>query len=375
VEWSTYGIKAKSVLNKIPGFHVTHGMPPDPTHDLGEGIIPYELLLGLDSLIKKGYFTHTYLQHRLRSVHFGKLDRRNITDFVPPNFAKKKSIGGNATKNHYLLRFLPLLVGQKVPAGDIVWECLMCLREIVQYTYAEAITDEAVIVLEQLIREHRFMFHAAFPGKRAKPKHHYLEHYPQLIREFGPLINYHTIRFEAKHGFLKRIVHQTMNFKNLSFTLAHRHQLYITYLLSSKSYFKSSHESSTTTVKNIGTLTPIQRQIIEKEIPNVSFLNQHKEISITGQTYAENMYLVHGFVLDHPEFCKIDMIFSANDFVYFLCTHYESSFCLHQRAYEIFETNKCHLLAYNDLASHYPLYAYSINDTLWIYLKHGVFKF
>jgi len=136
VEWSTFGIKHKSSLNEIPGFHVTRGMPPDPTHDFGEGIIPYELLLGLDSLIRKGYFTHAYLQHRLRTVHFGKLDRRNITDFVQPNFAKKKSLGGNATKNLYLLRFLPLLVGHKVPDNDVVWECLMTLREIVQYIYA-----------------------------------------------------------------------------------------------------------------------------------------------------------------------------------------------------------------------------------------------
>jgi len=55
VEWSTYGIKADSCLNILPDFHVTMGIPPDATHDLGEGIIPYELLLGLEALIKKGF--------------------------------------------------------------------------------------------------------------------------------------------------------------------------------------------------------------------------------------------------------------------------------------------------------------------------------
>jgi len=228
-------------------------------------------------------------------------------------------------------------------------------------------------VLENLIREHRHLFHTAFPGSRIKPKHHYVEHYPQLIKEFGPLVNYHTIRFEAKHGFLKRIVHQTMNFKNLCYTLAHRHQLFLTYLLASDSYFKSNFETSSTTMKNIDALSPVQKLVVTKQFPNARFLNCHKEVCVTGQIYTENMYLVHEFVLGHPEFCKIDYIFSINNDINFLCTHYESSYCLHQRAYEIFETNKCHLLKHSSLSSHYPLHAY-VHNGLRIYMKNSVFN-
>jgi len=306
-------------------------------------------------------------------IKFGLLDRVNITDFIRRDFARKKSLGGNATKNLYLLRFLPLLVGDRVPHGDRVWECLMCLREIILYVYAEAISEHEIIILENLIREHRHIFHVAFPGKLTKPKHHYLEHYPQLIREFGPLVNYQTIRFEAKHAVLKRIVHQTMNFKNVCLTLAERHQLQMTYLLASGAYFKSDLETKSAHQKSIESMSTVQKHVISKEIPAAVEITVYKEVTILGQKYFTDTYLPHGFVLGHPEFCRIDTIFSYEETVYFLCTHFQSSFCLHNRAYEIFETAKCHLLKHRDLISYCPLYAYPNNGN-WIYLKHGVFQ-
>lgn len=41
--WSTYGIKYNSPLNSLRLVHITRLLPPDITHDIGEGIIPYEL--------------------------------------------------------------------------------------------------------------------------------------------------------------------------------------------------------------------------------------------------------------------------------------------------------------------------------------------
>ncbi|KAL7873971.1 hypothetical protein SRHO_G00049410 [Serrasalmus rhombeus] len=48
------------------------------------------------------------------------------------------------------------------------------------------------------------------------------------------------MRFEAKHSFFKKVVHDVHNFKNLLKTLASKHQLMIAYALDSHRFFKAS---------------------------------------------------------------------------------------------------------------------------------------
>jgi len=370
--WSEYGVKWRSVLNEL-NVHITRILPPDPTHDFGEGIIPYELKLAMDYFVNvKRYFSCEFIQERLRSIKFGCLDRKNITDFIRSDFARKESLGGNATKNLYLLRFLPLLVGSKVPRDDDVWECMMALREVVQMVYSEKFSEHDIIILDMLIREHRFLFRAAFPEQRFKPKHHYVEHYPALIREFGPLVNFQTIRFEAKHGFLKKIVHQVMNFKNICSTLANRHQLWQTYLLSDGNYFKNSLECKGPSRLLIDLLSPVQQHVIKKRLPTISEIADNEEIRVFGQLYRPGMFVAHGFAHGHPDFCRIDQILSVDEKIFFLCTHFESAYCYHYRAYDIFETLKCHFLLYSELSSFYPLHCYHSDNSAWIFLKYAI---
>lgn len=46
---------------------------------------------------------------------------------------------------------------------------------------------------------------------RLRTKHHFIDHYPQLIRCYGPLVELWTMRFEANHSFFKEVVHDTRN--------------------------------------------------------------------------------------------------------------------------------------------------------------------
>ena len=52
---------------------------------------------------------------------------------------------------------------------------------------------------------------------------------------FGPLINYWTARFEAKHKYFKQLANVMGNFTNICYSLATRHQLYQCYLALSSS--------------------------------------------------------------------------------------------------------------------------------------------
>ena len=54
-----------------------------------------------------------------------------------------------------------------------------------------------------------------------------------LICRRGPLVRNWAMRFEAKHNYFKKLVERINNFKNISYSLARRHQALQAYLLQS----------------------------------------------------------------------------------------------------------------------------------------------
>lgn len=103
-----------------------------------------------------------------------------------------------------LLRLLPLLIGQYIPKGDETWEVLMTLKEVVELSVSISFTEESLCFLDSKISEHRDLFQKVFPGEKLRPKHHYIEHYPELIWTFGPLSHVWTMHLEWKHKFFKK---------------------------------------------------------------------------------------------------------------------------------------------------------------------------
>ena len=129
------------------------------------------------------------------------------------------------------------MVGSKVPEGDEAWAILMDLKDIVQLVLSPSFT-ESIQYMQTKISDHRQGLQSVFPDFRLQPKHHYVEHYPELTKCFGPLDHLWTMRFEGKHRFFKRVIHNTHNFKNVLKTLATRHQHMMAYHFSAPAFFR-----------------------------------------------------------------------------------------------------------------------------------------
>lgn len=127
---------------------------------------------------------------------------------------------------------LPLLIGDKIksPGNSEVWQLILQLREIVELVCAPTISTGQVAYLRVLINEYLHSRMQTFGDHPLKPKHHYLNHYPELIVHFGPLIRVWTLRFESKHTYWARSARRLHNFKNLCGSLAERHQLLQSFL-------------------------------------------------------------------------------------------------------------------------------------------------
>lgn len=58
-----------------------------------------------------------------------------------------------------------------------------------------------------------------------QPKHHMMIHYPGVILRMGPLCQLSSLRYEAKHVVVKKMIPNNTCYKNIAKTLSKRHQM------------------------------------------------------------------------------------------------------------------------------------------------------
>ena len=223
----SHGVKKYCALKRIEGCHVTENYALDPMHVLLEGVIPVELSCILYQLITvKKFFTLAYFNSCFISF-FSKnfVDRKN-----KPAELSSVEIGNlapsmKAMQMWTLMRYLPVVMGHKVPMDDEHWAFLLHLLELADIMFPPAFTKAMVKYLEQHITDHLAAFVQLFgESVRLKPKHHLLVHFPSIVMQSGPLIGMSCLRYELKNSFFKRSANVMCNFVYVCKTLAYRHQ-------------------------------------------------------------------------------------------------------------------------------------------------------
>lgn len=367
------GVKRQCpISDTLSYFHVTSGYPPDPLHDLLEGIVPLEIALCLAVFINKKYFSLQELNHSIHQFPYKWADKTNSPQAVPLTFALRKNIGGNAHENWCLLRILPFLIGDKVPEDDPVWEVLMTLKDIVELVMAPVHTDETLGYMDSKISEHRYRYLNVFPDEKLKPKHHFLEHYPWLTTAFGPLVALWTMRFEAKHRFFKRIVRQTGSFRNILKTMAGKHQSMIAYNLHDDNIQKPTLSVSRMTQVAVDVLKDSIKESFTKKFPGVVVVNMTNKVNILGTDYNIGMLLPFGSTGGLPDFGEILQIIIVHDTPVFVLKLLSGWYYEHLRSFKVESTGQLEVLQHSELKDSYPLAAYNTAHGRMVSLKHFI---
>lgn len=367
-----FGVTGECALSKaLQHFHPITGFPPDILHDLFEGIVPVELALCIREMIGRKFFTLEYLNTQIRTFPYQHSDRLDKPQVIPKNFAAKLSIGGNGHENSTLLRLLPLMVGSKVPEGDEAWAILMDLKEIVQLVLSPSFTEESIQYMQTKISDHRQGLQAFFPDFKLRPKHHYVEHYPELTKRFGPLVHLWTMRFEGKHRFFKKVIHDTHNFKNVLKTLATRHQHMMAYHFSTASFFRPHTQASSVTSVQVATLPQVAKDFIETKTDSQNIYSTSK-VSINGTEYANGMFVSAGQSGGLPKFSRIEHILLVNNYVSFLCRNYECWYSEHLKSFELTSSDNFSVHQLSELNDTVSLTAYIIEGHLMLTQKRFI---
>lgn len=368
-----YGVKRPCAFtNKLRFCHVLSGYPPDLAHDLFEEIVPLELALCLDVLIRKKHINLFELNNLIQRFPYKWTDKADSTQPVPLNFATRKSVGGNAHENWTLLRLLPFIVGFKVPETEPAWHLLMDLKDIVKLVVSPCHTEDTIRFLDTKISEHRHRYLQVFPQAKFLPKHHFLEHYLDLIRAFGPLVAQWIMHFEAKHSFFKRVVRHTSCFRNILLLLAVKHQLMLAYYFNDTAILEPALSVTNLSKVPVDVLRENIQEALQRKFPGEMCVHMANTVTCYGPTYTVGMVLPYDSTAGLPDFVEPNLILIMHGQLAFTVKLLHSSYWEHLRAFELEPTEQVTILQQQELTDSYALAAYAFGPRRLVTLKRHI---
>lgn len=139
---SETGINTSYCLNTLNYWHVTKNFSVDCMHDIFEGWGSLELRLILRQFIfNDKFFTLSFLNGSLKSFSYGFCDMKN----KPTTLTKEQinrpggATGQSAAQIWCLIRILPLLIGNKIPADNNYWHLYFLILKILDIVMASRI--------------------------------------------------------------------------------------------------------------------------------------------------------------------------------------------------------------------------------------------
>ena len=168
-------------------YHVcSPGLPPCAAHNVLEGIVAHDLWQTIKYFIDKKWFKCALFNYRVNNVSLSNMNN----DFIPYFNYKSPScrLTESAIQIKKLLMILPLAIADLIKNfDDDVWSMVLKLHELCNIVLAPALSSSQLVSLEYITKKYIELRTKCFPRVNLRAKHHYVMHYADLIRIFGPL--------------------------------------------------------------------------------------------------------------------------------------------------------------------------------------------
>lgn len=299
------GIKSSSALNDLNFYHVCNpGLPPCLAHDLFEGVVQVDLMLIINKLVKDKCFSYELINSRVKKLSFVSNEKINL-----PFIRKADKLTGTVSQNTLLLNIFPLLALNLVKMPNEYWNLMQLLRKICNLCLAVQLSIGQISVLRELLFEYIEYRKKLFPNEKLKPKHHYILHYPYLIKQFGPLRHLWTLRFEGKHSYFKNVIRHSPNFKNVLLSLSKKHQLLQSFCYSQNCLFNNNIYAKQSEILNeTADLSTDFKHLIDASctFKGVKFVSE--DVEYKSVNYKKGMFVCVGIIEEGFSLCAIQKI-------------------------------------------------------------------
>ena len=192
-------------------------------------MLSQDLLGVIRILSSKKWFTVEDYNRSMGDISYKYYESADRPQSVPTS-AKIQKLKGKACSIWTHVRNFPFIIRKFVKdPEDQVLKLGLMLHEITERICAAEFEEYEVHVLEEKIIEFLDLRKEIFEEHPVigtpKPKTHFLSHYPDAIRLYGPPLTYWTARYESRHRIAKSTAESAKNFINISLTVSTRQQM------------------------------------------------------------------------------------------------------------------------------------------------------
>ena len=364
--WSKcYGVNGRSPLCEISGFDVTSQMLMDNMHLIAEGCGGYLLGLFLHyCIIENRYFTLEWLNTKIQNYAYPYWDKGHKPELITRHqlvsdvYVKQKAVAMIS-----LLFSLPHILGPIFPLHNDHYRHFIYLVQITQLAFSPYTTAETCPEIEDLIQNVGSKWTQLYPLSRVRPKLHFLVHLVAQIKDFGSLHGISCLRFEAKHGWFKDA--RIRQYRNLSFSLASKHQLYMCNKMidinggPSKNFIYGGDEIGDGNVITVSRISADIHRILCSAFGDQERFEVYEtnRINMNGIEYKNGaVILIDTDELGHPTFGVIEHIFVSDEVKYFAFTRLEANCYIWQfHSYDVSMTESLEIIKWENLSNKFPL--------------------
>lgn len=342
------GIKEQCVWNNLEKFHVYINITCDVMHDLMEGVLRYGMALVVQNLINKQYFSLDRLNSRIKYFKFNTCEK-NLPPPINRQHLLNKSLTMSASEMLCLTRNFVFIVGDLVEENDPVWDYYLLLLEITNVLTSQIFTSDLIDYLKGIIEVHHNLYLNLFQGK-LKPKHHFLIHYPTIIKKIGPPILISAFKYEAKHKELKKVCQSITSRIDLPLSVMKRCQL--------KQSFRYATDKGLTENLRYGKFDFDNDNLNGKDCLYVDWCE------LNGIRYNINNVVLQDVNDDIPKYCIINKIVmnQCNSDILFECFVLDIvTYSAHLRAYKVVQSTRRCTILYGDLYTNLISVIYKVN--------------
>lgn len=351
---SNTGIKEKCVWLDVKGFNLFEQVGVDVMHDILEGVAKYIMCFvtwKYVSILK--YFSIQVLNDKISCFDYGP-DSSSKPCLLNIDHISKGNMRLSASEMLTFVRYFGLLIGEYVPFDEQHWILYTTLRKIIDLVMCQKVTCHTGDLLKCLVGELNEMY-LALTNEYLKPKFHFLTHYPSFMIKYGPIVNFWSMRYEAKHRLSKIAARASFNRRNITLTLANKHQMQL------NEVFLKGH------LNNIISVGPDRNMSIEMHTDIITALNLSADeplrriawVKVKGTEYKSHTILTEDIDdLGGATFMVIRNIYMySEERVIFECAMFNTlEFDDHFNSFEVAvpDNVKKKIIFYDSLACHVP---------------------
>lgn len=366
-----HGVKSSCILNELTYFNTIEAPTADIMHDILEGSGQWDEKSFFNFLTKNKILNELQINDKIAAFNFGQLESTSLPNSISYD---KKGVGLKAAQAWCMIRHTPLIFKSIFESNDNeelknICRLIVLLNQIMNIIFAPKITEDMVKQLVVLIKQHHQLYLLVNPGSGLKPKHHFMVHYPSIIRKMGPLILLWCMRFEGKHLPFKKLAQSTQNFVNICKTFAFRHQ--------EAFYFNERNFQVETTNLSYAKETDTEyfKHLLSTGFPEdkISFLTK----ITTSETFKKGYFVCTGKdkKTDLLIFNEIKEIFLFKNEVYLVLSLFDTkSFDIVLNAFNILkrDTDALSICSLNKLYHYSPFERLTVETNQYIVTKYTI---